>query len=175
MLNGLSSLQYPRFKLAIVCLLSLNILFFAMFDTLTSVFDQIVWLSLLILYEMEANGITIASESTLNKARDALIMVLILVFVSYAKSQEWLDVINFLLWVALIALLEVEVRWPHTILARPTAYRWAKMTIFSGLLLTVIAWAWQSVWLDAYDAALWIVAFITIESDLHQFMARKST
>lgn len=173
MLDWLSSLQYPKFKLAIVCLLGLNILFFALFDTLTSVFDQIVWLSLLILYEIEANGIAIAGESTLNKARDALIVVMVLVFVSYAKSQDWLDVVNFLLWIGLIALLEVEVRWPHTILANPTAYWWSKMTIFSGLLLMVIAWTWQSAWLDAYDAALWIVAFITIEADLHQFMERK--
>jgi hypothetical protein len=174
MISAMSSLQYPRFKLAIVLLLSINIFLYAFTDTLTNAVDEVAWLSLLILYELKANGLAVKSEETLNKARDALIVVIILVFISFAKSQEWLDAINFLLWTALIILLEVEVRWPDQILSYPKIYWWSKVSIFSGLIVMVVAWAWHSEWLDMYDAALWLIAFVTIESDIHQLLQRKS-
>ena len=47
------------------------------------------------------------------------------------------------------------------------------MTVFAGLIAMVIAWAWQSAWLDVYDAALWIVAFGSIEVDIFQVLQRK--
>jgi hypothetical protein len=174
MINSFKSLQYPKFKLAIVLLLSINIFIYASTDTLTNALDEVAWLSLLILYELKANALVVESEETLNKARDALIVIIILVFISYAKSQEWLDAINFLLWIALIALLEVEVRWPDLIFNYPKIYWWSKVSIFTGLIGMVVAWAWHSEWLDMYDATLWIIAFITIESDIHQFLERKS-
>jgi hypothetical protein len=174
MFNSLPSLQYPTFKLGIVLLLGINIFLYAFTDTLTNAVDEVAWLSLLILYELKANGIAFAPEDTLNKARDALIVAIILVFFSYAKSQEWLDAINFLLWIALIALLEVEVRRPELILNYPKFYWWSKVSIFSGLIGMVVAWAYHSEWLDMYDAALWLIAFITIESDIHQFLQRNS-
>lgn len=173
MINKIKSLQYPTFKLAIVLLLCANIFLYAFTDTLTNAIDEVAWLALLILYELEANDITIGSEATLNKARDALMVVIILVFFSYANAQEWLDVINFLLWIALIVLLEIEVRWPKKIITFPKTYWWSKIVIFSGLIIMAAAWAWRSEWLDMYDAVLWIIAFITIESDVHQFLESK--
>jgi len=173
MIDSIKSLQYSAFKITIVLLLAINIFLYGFTDTLTNAVDEVAWLSLLILYELEANGIAIASEAALNKARDALIVVIVLVFLSYAKSQEWLDVINFLLWIALIALLEVEVRWPEKIIGYPNTYRWSKIGIFGGLIVMVAAWARRSEWLDMYDAMLWIIAFFTIESDVHQFLESK--
>lgn len=175
MLNSLKTLQYPKFKLAIVLLLGVNIALYALTDTLTNTVDEVAWLSLLVLYELEANNIAIASEAALNKARDALIVVIVLVFLSYASSQEWLDIINSLLWFGIIALLEAEVRSPDLVVAYPKTYKWTKFSVFGGLMAMVAVWAWRKEWLDTYDAALWIVAFFTIESDVHQFSEQKAS
>jgi hypothetical protein len=173
MFNYLSSLPYPRFKLAIVILLTLNAVIYAIIDTLTSAADALVWLVLLVLYELEANGAAPVAETTLHGIRSVLILVIALVFVSYIHDSEWLDVVNSVLWFALIALLELEVRWPDKVFKYRRSYWLATVTVFAGLIVMVIAWAWQSAWLDVYDATLWIVAFGSIEVDIFQLLQRK--
>jgi hypothetical protein len=74
----------------------------------------------------------------------------------------------------LIALLELEVRWPDKVSQYWQNYRLATVTIFAGLIAVVIAWAWQSTWLAVYDATLWIVAFSAIEMDIFQILQRNS-
>jgi hypothetical protein len=44
--------------------------------------------------------------------------------------------------------------------------------VFIGLIGVVIAWAWQSAWLDVYDAIVWIIAFGLIEVDINQVLKR---
>ncbi|MFZ2169900.1 MAG: hypothetical protein WAW61_09730, partial [Methylococcaceae bacterium] len=102
-----------------------------------------------------------------------LIVVIALVFVSYIHDSEWLDVVNSALWFVLIALLELEVRWPDTVFKYRQNNWLATVTVFAGLIAMVIAWVWQSAWLDVYDAILWIVAFASIEVDIFQFLQRK--
>ena len=173
MFNYLSTLPYPIFKLAIVALLIVNAVIYAMVDTLTSAVDALSWLVLLVLYELEANGAAPLAQNTLHTIRDVLIGVIVLVFVSYVHDSEWLDVVNSVLWFALIALLELEVRWPDKVFKYRQSYWLATVTVFSGLIAMVIAWAWQSAWLDVYDAILWIVAFGSIEVDIFQLFQRK--
>lgn len=173
MFNSFSSLPYPKFKLAIVLLLALNAVVYALVDTWTSAVDALVWLALLVMYELEANGAATLAEKTLNKIRDVLIAVIVLVFVSYVQDSEWLDVANSLLWFALIALLESEVRWPDIVFKYRQSYWLATVLVFTGLIAMVIIWAWQSAWLDVYDATLWIIAFASIEVDIFQFFQRK--
>ena len=57
MFNYFSSIPYPKFKLAIVVLLIVNAVIYAIVDTLTSAVDALTWLMLLVLYELEANGV----------------------------------------------------------------------------------------------------------------------
>jgi hypothetical protein len=173
MFNYFSSLPYPKFKLAVVALLILNAIIYAMVDTLTSAVDAMVWLVLLVLYELEANGSAPMAENTLQGIRNVLIAVIALVFVSYVDDSEWLNVVNSALWFALIALLELEVRWPDKVFKYRQSYWLATVTVFAGLITMVIAWAWQSAWLDVYDATLWIVAFGSIEMDIFQLLQRK--
>ncbi len=173
MRNYFSSLPYPKFKLAIVALLALNAVIYAVADTLTSAVDALAWLVLLALYELEANGITLLTEKLMHRIRDVLIAVIAGVFFSYIHDSEWLDVANSALWFGLIALLELEVRWPDKVFQYRQSYWLATVTVFAGLIAMVIAWAWQSAWLDVYDAALWIVAFASIEVDIFQLFQRK--
>ena len=173
MFNYFSALPYPIFKLAIVALLIVNVVIYALVDTVVSAVDALAWLVLLILYELEANGATPLAENSLHKIRDVLIVVIGLVFVSYVHDSEWLDVFNSALWFALIALLELEVRWPDKVFNYRQGYWLATVAVFAGLLAMVIAWAWQSAWQDVYDAILWIVAFGSIEVDIFQLFKRK--
>jgi hypothetical protein len=173
MFNYFASLPYPKFKLTIVLLLALNAVIYAMVDTLTSAVDALVWLVLLVLYELEANGAAPLAKSTVHGIRNALIAIIVLVFVSYLRDSEWLDVANSAFWFALIALLELEVRWPDKVFKYRQGYWLATVIVFTGLIAMVVAWAFQSAWLDVYDATLWIVAFASIEVDIFQLFQRK--
>ena len=173
MFNYFSSIPYPRFKLAIVALLALNVVIYAIADTLTSAVDALTWLVLLVLYELEANDAVPMAENRLHEIRGILIAVIALTFFSYIHDSEWLDVVNSALWFVLIALLELEVRYPDKVFKYRQNYWLATVTVFTGLIAMVIAWAWQSAWLDVYDAILWIVAFASIEVDIFQFLQRK--
>ncbi len=173
MFNYFSSIPYPKFKLTIVALIALNAVIYAMVDTLVSAVDALAWLMLLVLYELETNGNALIAEIILHRLRGFLIAVIVLVFVSYVHDGELLDVVNSALWFTLIALLELEVRWPDKVFEHQQSYWWATLTVFAGLIAMVIAWAWQSAWLDVYDATLWIVAFGSIEVDIIQVLQRK--
>ena len=167
------SIPYPKLKLAIVVLITLNAAIYAFVDTLTSAVDALTWLMLLVLYELETNGVAPMAENTMHGIRYVLITVIGLVFVSYVHDSEWMDVVNSALWFALIALLELEVRWPEKVYKYRQSYWLSTVTVFSGLVAMVIAWAWQSAWLDVYDATLWILAFASIEVDIFQLLQRK--
>jgi hypothetical protein len=173
MFNYFSSIPYPKFKLAIVLLITFNAVIYAIVDTLISAVDTLAWLILLLLYELEANGAAPMAENMLHRIRNVLIVVIVLVFISYIYDSEWLDVVNSALWFALIALLELEVRWPDKVFKYRQSYWLTTVTVFVGLIAMVIAWAWQSAWLDVYDATLWIVAFASIEMDIFQLLQRK--
>lgn len=172
--NPFSSLQYPKSKLLILALLTCNAVIYAVIDTLTTAIDAVVWLILLVLYELESNnGELPVSETILEKIRTGLIAVIALVFFSYLHDSEWMDVGNSLLWFALIAVMELEVRRPAMVLKHANLFWLLTITIFSGLIATAGLWLWQQAWLDAYDALLWIVAFGIIEVDIFHFLKRR--
>jgi hypothetical protein len=74
--------------------------------------------------------------------------------------------VNAVLWIAVVVLLEVELRWPALKARHRTAFNVAAAVLFGGLALLVILWAASGMWFDAYDAVLWLVAFAAIEVDL---------
>lgn len=174
MSNPFPSPHYPKFKLLILALLSLNAVTYAIVDTLTSAMDALTWLILLVIYELETHGgKPPAEEKTLERARTALIAVIVWVFFSYLRDSEWLDVGNSLLWFALIALMELEVRRPDIVIRHAAACWMATIGIFAGLLAMAGIWLWRQAWLDAYDALLWITAFGFIEADIFQLLKPK--
>ena len=174
MLTKLAHLSYPKSKFAIVALLSVNVIFYALTDTLTSTLDALVWLILLIMFELEANqNLSVLTPKQLHTIRNLLIVIIAGVFISYVSSSEWLDVSNALLWFALIALLELEIRRPTWVAKYQQLYWYATILMFTGLIAMVFAWALNSDWLDAYDAMLWITAFAMIEVDIFQFLKIK--
>lgn len=174
MRNPLPSLQYPKFKLLILALLSANAITYALVDTLTTAMDALTWLILLVIYELEtySNKLPV-TEKTLERLRSALIAVIIWVFFNYWHDSEWLDVTNSLLWFGLIALMELEVRRPDVVFRHANTCWILTLVVFSGLLAMAGIWLWQKAWLDAYDALLWIIAFGFIEVDIFHLLKRK--
>jgi len=175
MLNPFPALQYPKFKLAILVLLTLNAVIYTFVDTLTSTVDALAWLILLVMYELETNSNNLPiAETIMQSIRYGLIALISLVFVSYLQDSEWLDVVNSLLWFGLIAMLELEVHKPALVMRYGQLFWLLTVVTFIGLIMMAGIWLWQGVWLDGYDAALWIVAFGLIEVDILNFLKSKT-
>ncbi|BBL57329.1 hypothetical protein MKFW12EY_09420 [Methylomonas koyamae] len=169
-----SAIQYPKSKLSILALLALNAVIYGFTDTLTSFSDALVWVVLLVIYELEANKVGLPlGETAMRHLRSGLIGVIGLVFASYWRDSEWLDVANSLLWFGLIAILETEVRWPDYVRRHPRFFWLATIATFTGLLAMAGVWLARGAWLDGYDALLWIVAFGFIEVDIFHLLKRK--
>lgn len=169
-----SAIQYPKFKLAILALLALNAVIYGFTDTLTSFTDALVWLVLLVIYELEANNVELPlGETAMRHLRSSLIVVIGLVFGSYWRDNEWLDIANSALWFGLIAILETEVRWPEYVRRRERLFWLATIVTFAGLLAMAGIWLARGAWLDGYDALLWIVAFGFIEVDIFYLLKPK--
>jgi hypothetical protein len=70
------------------------------------------------------------------------------------------------LWLAVVVLLEIEVRFPGEITRFRHGFTAVAAALYAGLAILVLMWAWQGEWFDAYDALLWLVAFAAIEMDV---------
>lgn len=169
-------ISHQKIKIVIVTLLTANVVIYALTDTLASTIDAAAWLLLLLLYELETvNRDQLAiTTAMLDKIRLGLIMVIAAVFLAYMFQQEWLDVSNALLWYVLIAILEVEVRYPALFNRHARAFIGSAALIFLALIIMVVLWLIAGQWLDAYDATIWIVAFVLIEVDIVEYLRRSS-
>ncbi len=167
---GYKSLWYPGLKAAVFALLACNTAYYLLGGMLTKALDALAWLTLLGLFALETGfdgrfraryavaairGLRLAAAAAVGAAA-----------VGYAYQNEWLDAINTGLWIAVVVLLEFEVRYPAAIARRRAWFTATALTLYSGLGALVIAWAWRKEWFDAYDALLWLTAFAMIEMDV---------
>lgn len=159
---------YPWVKAAVFALLACNTAIFVVSGTLSEALDSVAWLSLLVSFELETgfsgrfSGARAAA--VLRGVRFAAAAAILAAGVGYFRNDDWLDAINLGLWIAVIILLEFDVRAGR---ARPWLMVIA-FVLYTGLALLVAAWAWRGEWFDAYDALLWLIAFFTIEINLSQ-------
>ena len=178
------------FKATLFVLLALNAGIFLRSGTLSEGLDSIAWLTLLALFELEigcgklgrtpflANAHSVLRNqkkgpekvcvpfspiAVVHGARLAALAAVGAAAAGFLYNNEWLDSANSGLWIAVVALLELEVRRPATVAAHRARFTAAAVTLYSGLGLLVLVWLWRGEWFDAYDAALWLVAFAIIE------------
>ena len=151
-------------------LLTLNAGIFLSSGTFNEGLDSIAWLTLLALFELETGfahapraGTAIAIVHGLRLAALAAVGA---AAAGFLYNNEWLDAANSGLWIAVVALLELEVRRPATVAVHRARFMAAVVTLYSGLGALVLVWLWRGEWFDAYDAALWLVAFATIEMNV---------
>ena len=158
---------YRWVKTAIFALLAGNAVVFSFTGTVTEALDAGAWLILLALFELETGQgpwpAATRAATALHAVRLAAAAAIGTAAVGYVYQEQWLDAINTGLWIAVVVLLEFEVRYPAAVACRRTACTALAAVLYSGLAALVPVWAWRGEWFDAYDAALWLVAFATIE------------
>jgi hypothetical protein len=158
---------YSWFKAAVFALLAWNTGVFLFSGSLTEGLDAAAWLVLLALFELETGfGSRFRGGSAASAIRGARLLAAAAVLgaaIGYLYEREWLDAINSGLWITVVALLEFEVRYPLAVERHRAPVLAATALLYSALGALVLIWAWQGLWFDAYDAALWLIAFATIE------------
>jgi hypothetical protein len=158
-------------KAGLFVLLAANTLYFVIAESASKGIDSAAWFILLILFAAETTYATRISSSP--PARRALRSVrliaaggVIAATAGYFFEENVLDAVNASLWILVVLLLEVELRRPAMVASLPRLFKASAAAAFGGLALLVAIWALLGMWLDAYDAALWLLAFGLIEIDV---------
>jgi len=163
-------------KAAVFALLVLNAGIYLASGTFSDGLDSIAWLTLLALFELETGLAPILrtgpAVAIVHAIRLVCVAAIGIAAAGYLYNSEWLDAANSGLWIAVVALLEVGVRRPAAVAAQRARYTAAAATLYAGLLAVVLVWLWRGEWFDAYDAALWLMGFATIEMNV--LRARKA-
>ena len=163
---------YRRFKAAIFALLAVNAAAFVLFGRPTEAAYSIAWFTLLVLFELET-----AQPQRLRGKRVAVLVhagrlvagvAVAIAAAGFFYEREWLDAINAALWIAVVVVLEIEVRFLDTVGRHRRVFAAVLGALYSGIAALALAWAWRGEWFDAYDAALWLVAFVAIEINVLQ-------
>jgi hypothetical protein len=161
---------YPCFRAALVALLAWNTAVYLWSGTRSEALDSTAWLVLLLSFELETGrgerriGPRVALFA--RACRLGAAAALVAATIGYVGEKEWLDAINMGLWVAVVALLDIQVRHPGIAARRRRVFTAAAAVLYSALAALVLAWAWRGEWFDAYDALLWLIAFAAIEMNI---------
>ena len=175
--SGSAPPWHAAFKIAVFALLACNTAVYLFAGTVSEALDATAWLVLLALFEMEtgfgdrfrASGTAIAIHGTRLAAAAAISAAAI----GYAYQNEWLDAVNTGLWLAVVVLLEIEVRHPRAVARRRVSFAATAAVLYTGLAVLVLIWAGHGEWFDAYDALLWLTAFAMIEMDVLRISRRE--
>lgn len=162
--------SFLGFKLAVLALLACNAAVFARSGTPNEALDSAAWFALLVLFELETRfGCQMRRFGAAALVRGIRLVAALAILVSaigYVRDGEWLDAANAWLWIAVVVLLEAEVRRPQAVATHAGVFALTAIALYGGLALVAAIWAWRGEWFDAYDALLWLVAFAIIELDL---------
>ncbi|MCD9033333.1 hypothetical protein LDO32_16580 [Luteimonas sp. Y-2-2-4F] len=162
---------FALFKWAVYALLAGNVALYALGGTPTETVDTAAWVLLLLLFEWETGGWRRPRGSrTVARLLRALAGLAVLwACVDYALDGERLDFANATTWLGVVLALELELRlparWRRAHLAR-RVFAWAFYIALAGFALAWWALAFggeREAWLDAWDASLWLAAFVVIE------------
>ena len=161
---------YGNFKRAVLVLLALDTALYVWRGTPGEAVDTLAWFTLLVLFYWE----TQAGARTMHAVPPVAIRIARLLAgvavtataIAYTREHAWLDAANSWLWIAVVTLLELEVRYPEQVERHRGRFSAVAATLYGTLTLMPLAWLAQGQWLAAYDALLWLIAFATIEIDV---------
>jgi hypothetical protein len=161
---------YAWIKAALIALIAANTAVYVRAGTTSEGLDSAAWLVLLLSFELETGpaGRWIGSRTAVlaRGCRLVAAAALVVATLGYFRDAEWLDAANMALWIAVVALLEAQVRHPRAAARYRTAFRALAAVTYSALAALALAWGWRGEWFDAYDALLWLVAFAMIEMNI---------
>jgi hypothetical protein len=172
---------------AVFALLVVNTGIYLASGTLSEGIDSIAWLTLLALFQVETGPgklgrtpfllrekvcVPFSAIAVVHAVRLAALAAIGAAAAGFLYNTEWLDAANSALWIAVVVLLEICVRRPAAVAAHRLAFRAAALALYAGLVAVALVWLWQGEWFDAYDAALWLTAFATIEMNIFEAARR---
>lgn len=156
----------------ILGLLACNTAYYLFAGRLSEAVESVAWYALLILFTLEsARSHAHRKAHALRLMRGVRLLAsgaIVVTAVLYLLEKEWLDAVNLSLWVAVVAMLEIEVRHPEAVAARHRAFARTATLLYAGLGVLVLIWLVRREWMDAWDAALWLTAFGLLELKLLQ-------
>ncbi len=163
-------------KPAIFVLLAVNAAVYATAGRLSEGLDALAWYLLLVLFELETRRLRWSRRphvaATLGLLRLLAAAAVAIAAAAYLGEAEWLDAANALLWIGVVIVLELEVRLPDAAARQRRLVAGASFVLYAALAAVALAWLFHGEWLDAWDALLWIAAFMLIELDLFRKDAR---
>jgi hypothetical protein len=166
----------PWFKPAIFALLACSTAVYLATGTASEAIDSLAWLALLLSFELETGHASRFQQerfkALIRAVRLFALCALFVALAGYLREKAWLDAINIILWIAVASLLEFEVRRPATVQLRRRVFTAAAAALYCCLAALVLAWLLRGEWFDAYDAALWLFAFATLEMGIMGFARR---
>ncbi|GAB3748739.1 hypothetical protein [Lysobacter olei] len=161
------------FKWLMYALLAGDVVLYALYGRLTELVDTAAWLILLMLFEWETGGWSLPPRwrPALHGVRAVAALAVLGACIGYATEGEWLDFANEMVWLGVVALLELEVRLPPDAMRLHRMRRVCAIVLYTALVGFLLAWAIEGAtgpeplhaWLDAWDALLWLLAFVVIE------------
>lgn len=154
--------------------LAANLAVFAWRGERTEALESGAWLALLLMFDLECRRpewLHAARRRALDALRLVAIIAIVVAEAAYALGEDWLDATNAALWIAVVLLLEFEVRRPVGAGRHRAAITAAAGALYAALAVLVGAWAWRGEWFDAWDAALWLAAFVILEMNVSRTAA----
>jgi hypothetical protein len=166
-IHGVTRFQIA--KVAIYATLIVNLVIFVLYGTRNEILENIGWLILLGVFEYETgqpgDDYDAAWKASLVKWAHVLAYALIvLALIGYVYDWDWLNCVNAILWLLVVAALAYDVYAPGAYGGVEWRIRNAlKLTLYTGLAALAVWWGYTGSLLDFWDAALWIVCFLVVE------------
>jgi hypothetical protein len=158
------------YRVALYALLFANAIYFAWAGSRSEALDAAAWLALLALFDIETRWakwfIRERRRTVLRLLRLVAAAGVIVAMLGYTLEDDLRDAVNSALWIAVVILLEVEVRFSALVARVRRAFAVTAALLYSGLAMLVALWAMDGLWFDAYDALLWLIAFATLEMNV---------
>ena len=161
------------FKWTVYALLALNIVLYGAHGTANEQLDTAAWVVLLLLFEWETGGWALAPlwRPLVRGLRAAASVAVVWACIAYARDGAWLDFANALAWLGVVVALELEVRVPASRRGLHRGRLVVLGVLYATLFALMLGWLAMGLrdvddagaWLDAWDALLWLVAFVAIE------------
>src|SRR5258706_5351543 len=116
---GSASRWYHGMRVAVFALLIANTAYYLYAGTLSKGLDATAWLVLLSLFALEpgfaAHVRTSRAAIAMRAVRLVAAVGVCVAGIGYVLEQDSLDAVNTVLWIAVVVLLEIEVRRPREI------------------------------------------------------------
>ncbi len=159
-----------RLSIVILGLLACNTVYYIVAGRLSEALESVAWYVLLILFTLEsADARVLRSPRAIAVAhglRGLATLAIAVTAILYVREKEWLDAGNLFLWIAVVALLECEVRFPSAVAAHHQVFTLTAAALYAALGVMVAVWLVRGEWINAWDAALWLAAFGLLELNL---------